>query len=325
MQHTDRDDSMSGVLSRYTCQTCGHNFKHESQFLRHQNKKNPCLPPGQSRFQCAPCDATFPSTAKLEAHLRSRGHIARIEEQQLAAEGPAIQEAQPESSTDQVAVVPEYVPIKPLDFGKCDNDALDELEKLSGKELMTRLSINPGGCGFTPFAKLFRVLFLDDKVPSNVNVLMEGQGLDSATYYFRQGHWRESDCPELTLEDCLNTSAVQMSNITHILARVMHHTALDNFERVRETIERQTSRGITRLSKEVLSLLQAVNLAIVRFTKAHPELLAHAKADAEAAPRFRWMQKTRDLPTWQIGGAAWKRNAKFLETGQWVNPTWDDE
>ena len=34
------------------------------------------------------------------------------------------------------------------------------------------------------------------------------------------------------------------------------------------------------------------------------------------------MQKTRHLPTWQIGGAAWKRNAKFLETGQWVNPTW---
>ena len=116
-----------------------------------------------------------------------------------------------------------------------------------------------------------------------------------------------------------------MSNVTHILARVMHHTAMDKFEKVRETIERQTSRGITRLSKEVLSLLQAVNLSVVKFTRAHPELLAHAKADAESAPGIRWMQKTRDLPTWQIGGAAWKRNAKFLETGQWVNPTWDDE
>ena len=310
---------------RYKCSTCNLEFRHESEYIRHQNNKRPCLPPGDSRYCCKVCDVPFKRQAKLEAHFLSKKHLARQAEID-AREAPAIPEAQPESSRDRAAAVPQFVPIKPLDFGKCDNRALDELEKLSGKELMTRLSINPGGCGFTPFAKLFRVLFLDDKVPSNINVLMvEDQGLDATTYYFRQGYWRESDCPELALEDCLNISAVQMSNITHILARVMHHTALDKFERVRETIERQTSRGITRLSKEVLSLLQAVNLAIVRFTKAHPELLSHAKADAEAAPRFRWMQKTRDLPTWQIGGAAWKRNAKFLETGQWVNPTWDDE
>ena len=317
---------MSGVLLRYTCQSCGHCFRHESQLLRHQNKKNPCLPPGQSRFYCELCDASFPSNAKLEAHLRSRGHKTRVEEHRTDAEGQSSVEtpAQPQPPALDTVTAP-LVGATPLDFGKCDNDALDELQKLSGQELMTRLSINPGGCGYTPYAKLFRLLFLDDKVPNNVNVLMEGQGLDTATYYFRQGHWRESDCPELTLEDCLNNSAVQMSNVTHILARVMHHTALDKFEKVRETIEKQTSRGITRLSKEVLSLLQAVNLSVVRFTRAHPELLAHAKADAESAPGIRWMQKTRDLPTWQIGGAAWKRNAKFLETGQWVNPTWDDE
>ena len=317
---------MSVTAIKYRCPTCKLGFRHESEYTRHQNNRRPCLPPGDSRFSCKVCGVCFKRQAKLDAHLASKKHLARQAEID-GRDDPTSSELQPESSRDceSVVVLPASVPFKPLDFGRCDNDALDELQKLSGQELMTRLSINPGGCGYTPYAKLFRMLFLDDKVPNNVNVLMEGQGLDTATYYFRQGHWRESDCPELTLEDCLNTAAVQMSNVTHILARVMHHTAMDKFEKVRETIERQTSRGITRLSKEVLSLLQAVNLSVVKFTRAHPELLAHAKADAESAPGIRWMQKTRDLPTWQIGGAAWKRNAKFLETGQWVNPTWDDE
>ena len=315
---------MLAVSVKHRCPTCGLGFKHECDFIRHQTRKTPCLPPGESRFHCDICDVSFKRQAKLDTHLLSKKHLA-LKAELDAREAPSTPSPQPECSSNQSATATATLPSKPLDFGKCDNDALDELQKLSGQELMTRLSINPGGCGYTPYAKLFRLLFLDDRVPNNINVLMEGQGLDTATYYFRQGHWRESDCPELTMEDCLNNSAVQMSNVTHILARVMHHTALDKFEKVRETIERQTSRGITKLSKEVLNVLQAVNLSIVRFTRAHPELLAHAKADAESAPAIRWMQRTRDLPTWQIGGAAWKRNAKFLETGEWVNPTWDDE
>ena len=314
---------MAALVHRYRCPTCKTGFRHESEFLRHQNKKKPCLPPGEFRFRCDVCDVSFPGQARLDSHLRSPAHKEKLASLPTASSVTGASPP-PQSSAPSVSVIFD-VTRKPLDFGKCDNDALDELQKLSGQELMTRLSVNPGGCGYTPYAKLFRLLFLDDRVPNNINVLMEGQGLDTATYYFRQGHWRESDCPELTMEDCLNNSAVQMSNVTHILARVMHHTALDKFEKVRETIERQTSRGITKLSKEVLNVLQAVNLSIVRFTRAHPELLAHAKADAESAPAIRWMQRTRDLPTWQIGGAAWKRNAKFLETGEWVNPTWDDE
>ena len=151
----------------------------------HQNKKKACLPPGDSRFYCEVCDVTFKRQAKLDAHLLSKKHLAQQAEI-TAREGPATPAPQPESSRAQVAALSHILPIKLLDFGKCDNDALDELQKQSGQELMTRLSINPGGCGYTPFAKLFRVLFLDDKVPNNVNILMEGQGLDVATYYFRQ-------------------------------------------------------------------------------------------------------------------------------------------
>ena len=165
---------MSGVLSRYTCQSYGHNFRHESQLLRHLNKKNPCLPPGQSRFHTAFCDANFPSNAKLKAHLRSRGHKARIDERRTGAERQNSVEI-PAHPPAIDAVTEPSVGVKPIDFGKYDDDALDGLQKQSGQDLMARLSINPGGCGYTPFAKLFKVLFLDDKVPNNINVLMEGQ------------------------------------------------------------------------------------------------------------------------------------------------------
>ena len=172
-----------------------------------KSTKDPVFHLVRASFHCDICDVSFKRQAKLDTHFLSRKHLA-LKAEIDARDAPATPSPHPESSSIVATSPLPNVPSKPLDFGKCDNDALDELQKRSGQELMTLLSINPGGCGYTPCAKLFRLLFLDDKVPNNVNVLIEGQGLDSATYYFRQGHWRESDCPELTLEDCLNNSAV---------------------------------------------------------------------------------------------------------------------
>ena len=65
---------MAALGCSFRCPTCKLGFRHESEFVRHQSKKKPCLPPGESRFYCKVCDVSFPGQARLDAHLRSSSH-----------------------------------------------------------------------------------------------------------------------------------------------------------------------------------------------------------------------------------------------------------
>ena len=60
------------------CERCQISFEHHSVFIRHQQKKLPCLPPGQARFFCGACDEKFPSNAKLQSHLKGSAHRNRV-------------------------------------------------------------------------------------------------------------------------------------------------------------------------------------------------------------------------------------------------------
>ena len=89
-------------------------------------------------------------------------------------------------------------------------------------------------------------------------------------------------------------------------------------------MERETS-SFTKETKEpsadVQGLLRRTSRAIADFTEAHPDLLAHAKADAESAPTLVRAPKTRDLPEWEPGvGHRWLALAKMQQTGEYPIP-----
>ena len=101
---------------RYICQTCHKGFDHQSQIIRHQNKKNGCLPPGQYRFSCETCDRRFLSNAKYSAHLKSAAHRARVVETGGTLEPVHVEEGTSENVTAEPEP-PVEVPV--VDLSPC--------------------------------------------------------------------------------------------------------------------------------------------------------------------------------------------------------------
>ena len=100
----------------YKCETCKLSFKHKCDFLRHQTKKKSCLPPGRSRYVCDLCTRTFSRSAKLQAHLKSAAHRARVVETGGTLEALEGEDA-PAPETSVEPEVPEEVPV--IDLSPC--------------------------------------------------------------------------------------------------------------------------------------------------------------------------------------------------------------
>ena len=72
---------------------------------------------------------------------------------------------------------------------------------------------------------------------------------------------------------------------------------------------------------EVQTLMRRTSSAIAAFTKAHPDLLAHARADAHSAPPLVRPTRTRDLPEWEPEvGHRWLALARMQQTGEYPMP-----
>ena len=107
---------MAQMKPSYKCETCQLSFKHQSEFLRHQNNKRSCLPPGRSRYVCDLCTRTFSRSAKLQAHLKSAAHRARVVETGGTLEALEGEDA-PAPETSVEPEVPEEVPV--IDLSPC--------------------------------------------------------------------------------------------------------------------------------------------------------------------------------------------------------------
>ena len=107
---------MAQMKPSYKCETCQLSFKHQSEFLRHQNNKRSCLPPGRSRYVCDLCTRTFSRSAKLQTHLKSAAHRARVVETGGTLEALEGEDA-PAPETSVEPEVPEEVPV--IDLSPC--------------------------------------------------------------------------------------------------------------------------------------------------------------------------------------------------------------
>ena len=91
--------------------------------------------------------------------------------------------------------------------------------------------------------------------------------------------------------------------------------------KLRDTVERETNGLFKDPSMELQALMRWTSSAITAFTKAHPGLLVHARADAQSAPPFVRPVKTRDLPKWEPGvDHRWLALARMQQTGEYPMP-----
>ena len=154
----------------------------------------------------------------------------------------------------------------------------------------------------------------------------------------------------------MNNKAIRFLDIEFILAPRMPAKGFSKLTKLLDTVERATNGLVTDPSMEVQGLMRRTSSAIAAFIRAHPDLLAHARANAQSAPsivrpirRFQWggraphskswwgrgqspcpslvqshatlFAATRDLPEWEpLVGHRWLALARMQQTGEYPMP-----
>ena len=308
----------------FTCETCGLELSSKHALESHVNRKYRCVPPGQIQYECRTCDKQFTRKNLLDQHLRTDKHrqvVAAAE----AAEGTGSTSLVASESLDKSSLNiishnstsnSTNVRIRPRSFGRAN---VDHMICLTYEELREALDLREK-CGFTPFLKLFKLLHLNPEAPRNHNALVDIEDGEAVAFAFKQRHWHEVDCDEM-VRDCVNNAAIRLLDIEFILAPRMPAKGFSKLMKLRDTVERETNGLFKDPSMEVQTLMRRTSSAIAAFTKAHPDLLAHARADAQSAPSLVRPIRTRDLPEWEPEvGHRWLALARMQETGEYPMP-----
>ncbi|CAK0768502.1 hypothetical protein CVIRNUC_003571 [Coccomyxa viridis] len=316
----------------WICQTCGLELSSKHTLQCHINRKFKCFPPGHvpvEVHECETCDKQFKRRNLLEQHFGTEKHKRAVAAAEAAAgtSSSVVTSESHNTNTSHVTnshnttnITNNYnVQARPRSFGKAD---VDHLVSLTCKQLMEKLDIREK-CGLTPFLEIFKLLHLNPDFPKNHNVLIDTSGPLPIAFAFKQRHWREVDSDGM-VRDCVNNAAIRLLDIESTLAPKLSTKCFDRLTKARDLVERETTtvtKTIKEPSADVQALLRRTSKAIASFTEAHPELLAHAKADAEIAPELVRAPKTRDLPEWEPGvGHRWLALAKMQQTGEYPIP-----
>ena len=311
-------------MASFACETCGLELSSKHALESHVNRNYRCVPPGQIQYECRTCDKQFTRKNLLDQHLRTDKHrqvVAAAE----TAEGTgstslvaseSLNTSSFNANSHNTTTSSTHGRIRPKSFGRAN---VDHLVRLTYEELREALDLKEK-CGLTPFLKLFKLLHLTPEAPRNHNALVDIVDGEPVGFAFKQGHWHEVDCDEM-VRDCVNNAAIRLLDIEFILAPRMPAKGFSKLMKLRDTAERETNGLFSDPSMEVQALMRRTSSAIAAFTKAHPDLLAHARADAYSAPSLVRPTKTRDLPEWEPEvGHRWLALARMQQTGEYPMP-----
>ncbi len=309
----------------YLCKTCERRFDFKSEYDRHMSNKYPCVKKGGTRYTCDVCDERFDLRTRFNQHLKTQRHQRKAEAREAEAQvtgsdpqqdllgSPSSSDGQTDSNNVIDKDMSVHINIQPRDFNKSDSSYMDDIKVT---ELVKMLGIKKK-CGLKPFINAMKALLLSDARPQNHNVLLESLNAEYA-YVYRKRHWRGVE-PDIAIEDAMNEVAVSLLDAEYELEKGMSKTAFQCFARTRDRVEKETSGTVREHSKDVMALLEEAGKSLVAFTESHPGLLAFAKRDAAMARPARNI-RTRDLPTWQIGGERWLAFKRMQETGDYPEP-----
>ncbi|CAL8460953.1 g484 [Coccomyxa elongata] len=311
-------------MASFACETCGLELSSKHALESHVNRKYKCVPPCQIQYECRTCDKQFKRKNLLDQHLRTDKHSQAVAAAEAAeGTGPTslVASESPDNSSLNIdshdtTTNSTGVRIRPRSFGRAN---VDHVICLTYEELREALDLREK-CGLTPFLKLFKVLHLNPEAPRNHNAIVDVADGEPVAFAFKQSHWHEVDCDEM-VRDCVNNAAIRLLDIEFILAPRMPVKGFSKLMKLRDTVERETNGLFKDPSIEVQALMRRTSSAIAAFTKANPDLLAHARADAHSAPSLVRLMKTRDLPEWEPEvGHRWLALARMQQTGEYPIP-----
>ena len=73
---------LAEVMPAFICNTCGLELSSKHKLQCHIDRKFPCVPPGQTQYECKPCDKQFKAKNLMDQHLATEKHkraVAAIE------------------------------------------------------------------------------------------------------------------------------------------------------------------------------------------------------------------------------------------------------
>lgn len=307
-------------MATFACEACGLELSSKHALESHVNRKYKCVPPGQVQHECRTCDKQFTRKYLLDQHLRTDKHRQVVAAAEAAVGTGSTSLVASESLDTSSLNIDSHntttnstnVRIKPRSFGRGN---VDHMICLTYEELKEALNLREK-CGLTPFLKLFKLLHLNPEAPRIHNTLFDIADGEPVAFAFKQRHWHEVDCDEM-VRDCVNNAAIRLLDIDFILAPRMPAKGFSKLMKLRDTVERETNGLFKNPSMEVQALIRRTSSAIAAFTKANPDLLAHARADAHSAPSLVRPVRTRDLPEWEPEiGHRWLALARMQQTGE---------
>jgi len=311
-------------MATFACETCGLELSSKHALKSHVNRKYRCVPPGQIQYECRTCDKQFTRKNLLDQHLRTDKHrqvVAAAEAAEGTGSTSLVVTESPDTSSLNIdshntTTSSSCVHIRPRSFGKAN---VDHLVRLTYEELREALDLKEK-CGLTPFLRLFKLLHLNPEAPRNHNALVDIVDGEPVGFAFKQGHWHEVDCDDI-VRDSVNNAAIRCLDIEFVLAPRMPAKGFSKLMKLRDTVERETNGLFKDPGMEVQALMRRTSSAIAAFSKAHPDLLAHARADAHSAPSLVRPIRTRDLPEWEPEvGHRWQALARMQQTGEYPMP-----
>ncbi len=311
-------------MATFACETCGLELSSEHALEAHVNRKYKCVSPGQVQHECRTCDKQFTRKNLLDQHLRTDKHrqvVAAAEAAEGTGSTSLVVTESPDTSSLNIdshntTTSSSSVHIRPRSFGRAN---VDHLVRLTYEELREALDLKEK-CGLTPYLRLFKLLHLNPEAPRNHNALVDIVDGEPVGFALKQGHWHEVDCDDI-VRDSVNNAAIRLLDIESILAPRMPAKGLSKLMKLQDTVERETYGVFKDPGMEVQALMRRTSSAIAAFTKAHPDLLVHARADAHSAPSLVRPIRTRDLPEWEPEvGHRWLALARMQQTGEYPMP-----
>lgn len=146
-------------MAERICPTCGKVFKHKSDFDKHMNRKNPCKPPIEDKFDLLIKKMEELERTNKELQIKNKEfekEIKQLKKQQVKTISNSNNTNSGNTNTMNIIVMPKA-------HGKENLDFL-ELNDILSKKILTK--------GFQSIPEYIKVLYFDENKPENHNIYM---------------------------------------------------------------------------------------------------------------------------------------------------------
>ena len=181
-------------METYTCEKCKKNFNYKCNYLRHINKKFPCIKDDKIEFKCELCNNNFSSKSNLTRHIKGRCSVKNQaiinkltkEKESIENELELLKNNMANNSKSNIIInnITNNITnnnINIVNFGR------ERIEKLSKEEIEQIL--NSGAGALTQHVKM---IHLNERLPEYQNIYLSNLRGNTCLIYFNK-KWIAAD------------------------------------------------------------------------------------------------------------------------------------